>query len=381
MSNVGGAAFTLNYLVGLNSWIYNTWAVLFILLQSHNFVKIKNIQVCLIFLLSDPVVLPTPFFRLVTLPLSLWIGTINWHPPLFYCVIITYASLQIKKNLAYLTTLIKVSHSSQIKLLSVTLLLGGLWGLQSLTWGYFWVNDGIEWSLLIVILLIIVHQHHFEYRYATAFCVENLSGVLVTLVLLRLNLLPTRHAFLISTPVIYKLIFIYFFAGWSRQKNYIEFLKKKYQRPSLLNYILYLTVLLFVCKPWAALSFKLLMISLVLNFFYVIPSIAFQVKKFVLHYILLGLLAIWTMTYAMFTLLFINKKNIHLTPTTFYKLTYTSNLQIISQKNLLKTLLEKVSMYSNLNVHTPLSLAPNLTYALICINTLEFLLLLFCLLL
>ncbi len=381
MSNIGEGASLLNYLVGLNSWVYNTWIVFLIFLQSHRFSAIKHRQVCIIFLLSQAFVLPTPFFCPVTLPLSLWVGTINWHPPLFYSVVITYSSLQIKKNLIYITTLIKVLDFSQIKMLSITLLLGGLWGLQSLTWGYFWVNDGIEWSLLINILLITIHQHRLDYRYSTLFCVENLSGVLLTLVLLRLNLLPTRHAFLTTTPVIYKLILIYLFGAWVIGKNYIKLLKKIYQRANLLNYALYVTILLLIGKPLATLTFKFLMISLALSLLHLIPRVRFGWKKFVLHYMLLSLLAIWTMTYVMFTLIFLNKKNIQLSPNTLYKLIYSSKIQNISQKTLLKTLLEKISMYTNLNLNTQPSLASNLIYALICINTLEFVLLLICLLL
>ena len=365
--------------MGLNSWVYNTWAVVIIFLQYHRFLKLTPNQLCITFFLSETIFLTQPFFRPLTLPISLWVGTINWHPPLFYCVIITYASTQIKKNLSYTNLLVKAPYFSQIKMLGFTLLLGGLWGLQSLTWGYFWVNDGIEWSLLLIVTLVIIYQHSIQYRHTIFFWSENLWSILVALLLLRLNLLPTRHAFLTTTPVVYKLILIYGFSACNYKEKPLNVLGKNYQCQNLLNYTFYLTVLLFGFKTWIGLAFKFLGTSLIVTLSPLVSNIRFGLKKFVLHYIFLFLFGVWTMTYSMFTLIFFNGKTTQTNPESLYKLLYSAQNQFISQKNFLKTLLEKMSMYSTLNMSAQLSLSSNLFYVLICINTLKFLLLLVCL--
>lgn len=123
---------------------------------------------------------------------TLWIGTLNIHPPLFYIFILLFVINSFWTNF-YLNKFTKIKL---IKYLSLTLFLGGLWGLQSLTWGYIWANDGIEWILFLIIFQLIFCIHSIRFENNVINILFSVNILLYFLILIRLNLITTRHSFL-----------------------------------------------------------------------------------------------------------------------------------------------------------------------------------------
>lgn len=300
---------------------------------------------------------------------------------MFYYTVILYVSWQLNRQLSYNLLAVKISYFLQIKLLTVTLLLGGLWGLQSMAWGYFWVNDGIEWTLLIVILLLGGQQHRNEYKKLPTYVSQVLLFLLITLLSLRLNLIPTRHAFLITTPIVYKVLSYYaFFLNYScLTKSYLTKFNLKIAS-NLLKLLIVVTVALLVNKSLINLFIKILSISLTLSLWSLVKTISFNLVQFILHYTIFCALYSWLLPYTMFTLLFFTKKNIKKTVTQSYKTLYKLSDVISSKRFLTKILLEKISLYNYTGLTGCFSILWGLDYCLISINFIEVLVLLICLL-
>ena len=160
-----------------------------------------------------------PFFDFKELISSLIIGTVIIHPLLFYFFFI---STIMKYYFQYSFASCKPYFSNKFLciVLSFTLFLGSIWAMQSNTWGYFWVNDAIEWLLLFLIIYIL-YSTHCVLKVNLSLNIFGLVCTLISaLIFVRLNFIPTRHNFIVSASTVYIMLLIYF--------SFFEFLKKFY---------------------------------------------------------------------------------------------------------------------------------------------------------
>ncbi len=202
----------LNYITLLNYWDTNWFFVvlIFCLLTklSHRFF-VWNF---LIFLLNY---FKFPLFRQLffkkTILISLFAGTITIHPLLFYVSTVSFFVIVMYKTQSdsltiNLTTVYRLSH-----LLFLALIFGGFWGLQSLSWGYVWVNDLVEWSLFLILSLSLIIIHKFNKKSIFFFSIFFIVLILNVALAIRLNLFSTRHSFLTSINYMYITYSFYFF--------------------------------------------------------------------------------------------------------------------------------------------------------------------------
>lgn len=197
----------LHYLYGLNYWdtnaificvvilvIFNKFFKWFFLLLLNFFIKFKFF---------------TLYFLKKQLPDALLIGTITIHPLMFYFFMLIFLIKTLKINTKYTHNLLPINKNKLSLFLFITLALGGFWGLQSTIWGYFWVNDSVEWLLLLAILSLLYSMHKFDIKFLN-FNAFILTFLLFNLVLMvRLNLFQTRHSFIEQRSLAILLLFGY----------------------------------------------------------------------------------------------------------------------------------------------------------------------------
>lgn len=149
------------------------------------------------------------------MPTTLYYGTIVIHPILFYfSLTLLVLRFTITKRFSSVQIL-SVTSTNLFLLLTVTLLLGGFWGLQSIAWGYVWVNDWVE-CLLVAGILYILKVMHFDFNPAPQHI--RLFWILCLLnfvLLVRLNILTTRHSFIANYSVSIFIIVIYLTVAYS----------------------------------------------------------------------------------------------------------------------------------------------------------------------
>jgi hypothetical protein len=152
-----------------------------------------------------PVLHTIQIFKLAT---TLHIGFLNIHPILLYtvCVIGLGSALYIESY-----KWIHIPISVVVLVALSALLFGMYWGVFSFLWGFFWVNDLVEWFLLVLILLLLALLHNsytLHFKSSTSFYIIFL---LLYITAIRLNLLFTRHSFFfnffINNLLLYFLIF------------------------------------------------------------------------------------------------------------------------------------------------------------------------------
>lgn len=123
-------------------------------------------------------------------PLELLVGYNNIHPFLLY---ISYSFIFFRIAVKELFIISK--WKTILKASVLVLLLGGYWGLNNAVWGFFWVNDLIEWILvsLIVVVLVLIHSKNTNIRLGWLSIL--LLFLTLVLYLSRYGLVFTRHNF------------------------------------------------------------------------------------------------------------------------------------------------------------------------------------------
>lgn len=378
--SVGKTTLALAAICSLNFWVSNILIILVLVLQFKKFRVFTDSLVAAIFL-SIHLATQLKFTKLsISLPTSLWVGTINWHPPLFYCIIVLSIVSQLARSVSYSSIISKTSYFLNIKLLSITLILGSLWSLQSLTWGYYWVNDTIEWALLSVLLVFLIEQHRNKTSYRKFYNDQSFILILILLLCLRLNLVPTRHAFLTSTPLIYKLLFSYIVFLCLTSKNLITIIFKKLENVSMLNLSLNcLIILLLLGQSVVSLFLKIIVIAFTLGIINLFFILQLSKSQTTLHYILVLSLQIWILPYSMYTLAFLNKHNVEVIQSLIYSTVVKVGTRLISKKKLKSLLLENINLFAEDTLSNQFVLSFNVAYILNCINGLEFLIIFLCL--
>ena len=205
----------LNLLIGLNVWSLNFLFISFLIF----FIKIwknSNKKIVIAILI---VTLKSSLYKYTgTKPIliqALWVGTINIHPILLYTSIICIFFYLFSTCTGYFLQKLLFSNMNILLLSCLALVLGGFWGTQSLTWGYFWVNDIIEWSLLFLCFFLVYIKHKVQNLYISYFYLSNLCLLFTTLIFIRLNFISTRHSFFSSFNLtLYIIYFFIFFPLW-----------------------------------------------------------------------------------------------------------------------------------------------------------------------
>lgn len=207
-------SYYLFYLVSLNSWNLNFIFNYFLLLGLgfpilHPFYTILLYKLIFSFVglavfIYKPIVFFTPLI------FSLWVGSISIHPICLYFFLLSlffyvfsflepssiYKSFFLLKNLLLLGVF--------------ALALGGLWGLQSFTWGFIWSGDGIEWVLFLLCTLLLINLHTPLKPLNFYILVFTYLIIVLLLLLIRLNILTTRHSFIVSSSLTYWVYTLYY---------------------------------------------------------------------------------------------------------------------------------------------------------------------------
>lgn len=222
-----------DYLLGLNFWSSNTY---FLLLFVGLLTVLINGKVFYVILIVIVELISCTYFYintyncLYTHMSTLWIGTIVCHPYLLYISISVFISFFFDY-----TSNLKLSTIPLFYIISLsffTLFLGGLWGTQSITWGYFWVNDTIEWILLLVCFSFLIIHHSNQLKKKLLFVNIIFFINLYMLVYVRLNIIDTRHNFInlywLNCMYQYIYLFIYFIncslLMYTRFYSYVAFI-------------------------------------------------------------------------------------------------------------------------------------------------------------
>lgn len=207
----------LDYLFGLNYWNSNTLYifVIFSLGAQLRSPLLPSLLLVILFKFN----LTDQYFLQKQLVGPLVVGTITVHPLLFYVSLSLTLILTMRRQSAYMPNVVPVTSTALIYILIITLVLGGYWGFQSTVWGYFWVNDTIEWLLLLVLLYCLIRAHTQLNFFQSANNFLILVFLLNLIVIVRLNFLPTRHSFIQNTNLFYYIVLGYYstiFACWQK---------------------------------------------------------------------------------------------------------------------------------------------------------------------
>lgn len=194
----------MDYIFTLNFWDSNTLTLLLVLSWFYR----PNFRAVYIIIFNFFIKFNFDQFSQVKRVLTdtLYIGTITIHPLMFYTSLVILIITICGKNHFYTCNATSLCYNSLLFALIITLVLGGFWGFQSTIWGYFWVNDTVEWVLLLIIVYLLYDMHimlnwnNKLFNYILFFILLNLA------VIIRLNILPTRHSF-IQNPNIFLLMF------------------------------------------------------------------------------------------------------------------------------------------------------------------------------
>ena len=280
----------LHYVVNLNYWETNT---LFIFLFFGFFTKLP-LRVIFIFLIN--LTFTNIFFfslgiqkKLLT---SLIVGTVILHPLGFYIFTILFSLKFYFITIHHFLLKTSVNLSALIFFLSVTLFLGSLWASQSNSWGYFWVNDAVEWLLLLTIIYTLVFLHLWVKPLSYNFFLP-IFIIVNFLILVRLNFVPTRHSFIATSSTLYFLLFFYIFF-FNLCMSIVFFVKKSYNLPILY----FCAMVIILIEPLFSLKFFFIFL-----FFYFLSN---RLNQFilapVLHLICMVFLIIWLIFFKFFFL-------------------------------------------------------------------------------
>ena len=238
---------------------------------------------------------------------TLFAGTIIIHPLLFYLFTLAFLVTFIFKGTLHINLSNPLKLSQLSNFLWLALFLGGLWGLQSLTWGYVWVNDLIEWSLLLIIFYILCRLHLFPnvklIYYGLFFPLLFVNLVLM----IRLNLLQTRHSFLTN------LNYLYFVYSAYLLIVFLFFLSLKSLKPTPTSGAYFLIWAPFLAHNplWITYIFK---ITTLYSYWVLLlkNSIKIFKNKMISHFFLINFFLIWGVLYAFFFLNYESICNLHL---------------------------------------------------------------------
>lgn len=225
---------------------------------------------------------------------TLLVGTVTIHPILFYVSLLIFFCKFLFKTKFPLFNIIPISFKLLTLILFTTLSLGGFWSLQSNTWGYFWVNDAVEWALLVLVCYVLLRIHSLA---TTALFVNfNLFFFIIFtfLISIRLNFIPTRHNFIATQQLFFILLLVYslLFEYFRKSHTYLNLYLDK------IFTVLYLVFFYFLISSYFTLVFKWCFNIWVGYFF--LRSIFHIVKNYFFHTIIITVSLLWSSLYFFF---------------------------------------------------------------------------------
>jgi len=293
----------LEYLMCLNYWNINF--LLFLLLLGVHCYNSYGARALILTPLTSITVFASPyisFFKVKQIVTTLLVGTITIHPLVFYSSLTLFILYVFSYKESCLFNKILIRKVSLIVALTLALGLGGLWGLQSNTWGYLWVNDGIEWLLVFIIFIILIYLHTYSTNLSKLYFGFFVFLTFNVLMLIRLNLITTRHSFLANYSSIYFIVFLYYSTILMLSFNFKVF-KTIWHFPFDLGLYLGLVLTTFLTKN-TSIYLKIFFYE-VLNFFYKkIQTINYNFRIKFFHFFLVCFLFVWQIFYFYFFLNF-----------------------------------------------------------------------------
>lgn len=298
-------------LIGLNSWLNNFFSLIFLFIISF---RVKALYKLFFFVLINffefdlSIFTSILTFKLLVVPL--WVGTLNIHPLLFY---VSFLSIFLKFNYRFIFFTNQLFKQTLVRLLffsSISLFLGGVWGLQSLSWGYLWVNDHIEWTLLLLILFLIQHIHFPDIKIYLIYITLSLVVLITFLLLIRLNLVTTRHSFFTKQSILLLVWFIFFYFLFV---IFFFFLSKTSVRwdllPSSATIVLFI---FFSLNNFVVVTYFKYISGFFLPFFWkkIIQTFS-NFKNFIIHSILILAFVFWSYAYSFFYVNFFLLKSLY----------------------------------------------------------------------
>lgn len=223
---------------------------------------------------------------------ALYIGTIVIHPLLFYLSLVLLCVKVFRLLNAYTLVSTSLNFLNLFYLSTITLLLGGFWGFQSTIWGYFWVNDAVEVLLLLTIIVILLRLHTYGAKLQTYSSLLSLLLIFNLILIVRLNLLPTRHNFIQQSSTFTILVFIYLaivFISFNVGGIYIELESRR------------LNVGLFLSFFLTLLAFKFLWLICIVFFFKTLKPVFFE-RHLYQHIIIFLFFIVWNIYFTFFFL-------------------------------------------------------------------------------
>lgn len=242
-------------------------------------------------------------FFVKTLISSLVVGTVLIHPVMFYIFLTVFLTKSYYTEVFVYITYTRIVKLNLIFFLTTTMLLGGFWATQSNAWGYFWVNDLVEWVLLFIILLSILYLHHWflnkiEYNF---FYLE--FFILNILVFIRLGFFSTRHSFIVTGFSLYIIIYIYIYLFY---KVYSPIIYSK-------GYLKSQTIFIFFLISLHQSAFLLLKFFFFSYFYIFFKKISKYIRLNYFHYILFLFLFNWLSPFVFFKVFNMFSLNLNLT--------------------------------------------------------------------
>lgn len=133
-------------------------------------------------------------------------GFFKVHILLFYITSIIGSFIILNYNY----TQVKIKLNNNIFFITIAFIFGSLWSLYLFNWGYYWTNDSIEYVLLFFILYQLINIHLWKKKnyFIGIYLILNLY----VLLMIRLNIIYTRHNFFQQNTLIYfniKLLWIF----------------------------------------------------------------------------------------------------------------------------------------------------------------------------
>jgi len=288
----------LTYVVNLNYWGANL-IFIYLIILSFYFTKLKFfIMITLTYLCKQLTFSNIIFYKILVI--NLVVGTVVLHPFLFYISLVFFFLKNYSKSGLYLTNSRYISLYLVSVFLVCTLFLGNIWALQSTSWGYFWVGDIIEWILLFKIVHILFYLHLWKNVNLYYNWFITIFSVLSIIVLIRLNLLSTRHNFISVNITSYAIILFYFVFLEIFYKNFSYFKKYNYR-----NWIVFIIVVLTVGLGFFNYLVWVKYVYMCCVIFFLYKIIINSIYSLLYHIILLSFYLIWAVLFNFFYVYYI----------------------------------------------------------------------------
>lgn len=291
----------LFFIKSLSVFVYNKLGLIIIGLISLNKIKLNFIIMFTIFILIyyTPHLYRGLFLALVVVFLlkihhfnflgNFIIGFFKIHPPLFYISLVAYFYNKHSKQFSL------KHHNLHLLLISIlSLVLGGIWALYQLNWGYYWSTDPIELSLGFITLLYVYNMHTLKLK--THYHLWLFYVVVLYIQLIRSNLIYTKHNFfnnMSNFHVFYKIgVLLCIFHS----------LLDNYQSKHIYTYAFSRLVIVIICVLTLFLNFSYnIFVKLNINqityyiLFYIVLTVEWDdLKRWFLHFAIVSMLVLFT---------------------------------------------------------------------------------------